>query len=274
MFVGERLRVSVTSTQIFARHAGWRQILVYAMQISSADQLAMILPLPVAAGTREDAVRFIDLSKYPGLFADLDACFPRPPQPAAPRPQSLAAAASPLRVQQVGAFEASFVPSRADFTRLDPRFRIADAIWARLPNYDDWGFAVVQLGPGRQDVHPMALSFPKRFAERLFFPTTHIHDGALRQTAEFNHTLYFQRVAQPRLSGAGSEAASVAAASEPVAQHVELARCQGVVDGAESLARVQLFGSRANEDVWLEDLAPAAAPDRSPGVRALLRRRG
>lgn len=274
MFGGDRLRVNVASTQIFARHAGWRQILVYAMQLSSADEVAMILPLPVAPGTREDAVRFIDLSAYPRLFADLDACFPQPPRPAS-RPQAGPNAnSSRLRVQQVGAFEASFVPTLADFTRLDPRFRLDDAIWRQLPGYADWGFAVVRLGPGRQDVHPLALSFPKRFAERLFFPTVHVHNATLRQAAEFNHTLYFQRVAQPRLSGAASEAATVVAASEPVGARVELARCQGVLDGAEALARVQLSGSRPNEDVWLADAAPAAAPDRTPGVRALLRRRG
>ena len=38
---------------------------------------------------------------------------------------------SMLQVHEVGDYEASYVPTLADFHRLDPRFRMADEIWRR-----------------------------------------------------------------------------------------------------------------------------------------------
>jgi hypothetical protein len=43
--------------------------------------------------------------------------------------------ASKLEVIQVGDFEASFVPTVKDFSRLDERFRLPSAVWD-LPNRD------------------------------------------------------------------------------------------------------------------------------------------
>ncbi len=59
----------------------------------------------------------------------------------------------------MGSFEASFVPTRRDFSRLDQRFRLPDDVWQALLGYDDWGFAVFKLGPMSRltGVHPMAL---------------------------------------------------------------------------------------------------------------------
>lgn len=68
---------SVSSTQIFASADGAaRQFLVYSMVYQAAEDLAMVLPLPVPAGSPEDAVRFIDLHGYPSFFEDLHAGFP------------------------------------------------------------------------------------------------------------------------------------------------------------------------------------------------------
>jgi hypothetical protein len=123
----------VSETSIFARPTRQnRQLLAYGMKVGAAEDLAMILPIPVAAGTREDGVDFINLEKYPNLFADLAHGF---------EPMTLSAGVfgmkgpsrgGTLKVERVGRFVASFVPTVADFGRLDPRFRLPDAVWKRL----------------------------------------------------------------------------------------------------------------------------------------------
>src|SRR5436305_8789550 len=132
---------SVTNTNIFARSVEkGRQLLAYSMNFSAKDDVAMILPLPVPGGVAEDAVRFIDLKGYKEFFADLKRGFPEP------RPLSLgvgsrsaptAAEPAPLKVVDVGEFEASFVPAIKDFGRLDARFRLPDKAWDSLPAYRD-----------------------------------------------------------------------------------------------------------------------------------------
>lgn len=185
----------VGGTRIFARReADGRQLLVYAMSLAAAEDLAMVLPLPVGPG----GLKFLDLSGQPDFFTRLDAAFPSavaagrggPPQPA------------PLPVERVGAFEASFVPGLADFARLDPRFRLDPAIWRQL-GVADRSFAVFQLA-GRsswwrsptREVHPMGLRFDTP-GPGLFFPTLHVHDGAAHPTAAFDHTLYVQAAGRP-----------------------------------------------------------------------------
>ena len=101
-------------------------------------------------------------------------------------------AAAPLEVVRVGNFEASFVPTMKDFSRLNDRFRISDSAWKKLPGYKDFGFAVFKLKSGEVKVHPMAFSFPRRDTKSVFFPTVHIHDGEVHSKAEFDHTLYCQ----------------------------------------------------------------------------------
>src|SRR5262249_40497355 len=161
-----------------------RQFLVYSMTYAAAADLAMVLPLPVPPNPAEDAVRFINLERYPAFFEDLRHGFPvietkglwLGPRPAA------SSSAPKLRVHEVGSFEASFVPRIVDFDRLDERFRIPRDVWDRLPAYHDDGFAVFKLkgsrsgrpagllrrlfggappaGPATpRQVHPMALAF-------------------------------------------------------------------------------------------------------------------
>jgi len=89
-------------------------------------------------------VRFVDLEGYPRFFDDVRLAFP--PRLAmvgrSPGGSALGVQASTLEVHDVGEFEASFVPTQADFERLDARFRLDPAVWAQLPQYADWGFAV------------------------------------------------------------------------------------------------------------------------------------
>ncbi len=257
----------VSSTSIFARElAGGRQLLVYSMNFDADEELAMILPLPVPPGVDERAVEFIDLEGYARFFRDLERAFPpavvalgrgRGPLAAAPK--------SPprLTVHRVGRFEASFVPTRADFERLDPRFQLAPDVWDSLPQYRDYGFAVFKLRPSRrplgrlfkrlrrQTAHPMAFSFPRRAPSTMFFPTVHVHDGTAPARADFDHTLYCQP--GPAIAATVGWERSTAA----VGAFVDDRRARGVVDPAARCFRALLHGSRANRDVTLtppEDL--------------------
>ena len=206
-----RTVASVSSTSIFARALeGDRQLLVYGMTVELAEDVAMILPIPIALGAPEDAVTFVDLSACPGFFAELGRLFPQPI--AAPAPAFGMARMAPqsmLVVHDVGDFEASFVPTPGDFSRLDARFRLPHDVWEQLPSYRDWGFCVFKLktrhrpsgflglfkgkaASETRTVHPMAFEFPRRDPSTLFFPTVHVHDGAVHPTAEFDHELYAQ----------------------------------------------------------------------------------
>lgn len=188
---------SVSNTNIFARSSKeGRQFLVYSMTIESKEDLAMILPIPVPSGSPDDAVKFIDLKGYRNFFKDMLAGFPVPPPPApAGRSKSDNAkvdAPKTLPVVEVGEFEASFVPSVRDFSRLDERFRLPDSTWDQLPLYREYGFAVFKLKQGAKTIHPMAFDFPRANPKKIFFPTVHIHDGKVHPKAAFNHTLYCQ----------------------------------------------------------------------------------
>ena len=203
----------VGGTRIFARPLDdGRQALAYAMRVAQDQELAMILPLPTPIGAAEDAVELVDLSGAADLFDQLELMFPATMTMAfaagmrGPAPQS-------LKVHQVGAFNASFVPAVADFARLDPSFRLPPRVWDQLPQYADHGFCVFALRPaaggerpgligrmlGRgsaqapaRDVHPMGFVFPRRDPDQVFFPTLHVHDGEVHATAGFDHTLYLQ----------------------------------------------------------------------------------
>src|SRR4051812_41308571 len=114
-------RVHVSATSIFARMDGAEQVLVYSMKLSVAGEVAMILPVPVAPGAGEDALRFVNMEKRPRFFDSLRQLFDIA-QPLARkgglRLGLLPVARPRLVVHEVGAFVASYVPSRDDFDRL------------------------------------------------------------------------------------------------------------------------------------------------------------
>jgi hypothetical protein len=78
--------------------------------------------------------------------------------------------------------------------RLDARFQLPREVWNALPAYADWGFCVFKLKKQvtPRTMHPMAFEFPRRDPRSLFFPTVHIHDGRVHETATFDHVLYCQ----------------------------------------------------------------------------------
>jgi hypothetical protein len=236
----------VADTNIFARASKeGRQYLVYSMRLDAAEDLAMILPIPVPPKSAENAVKFINLEKYSEFFADLRRGFPTPPPPKSVDRGSIKSAAkkSTLEVVNVGSFEASFVPSVADFERLDGRFRLPSGVWDQLPQYRDFGFAVFKLKSGNQKVHPMAFEFPRARPMELFFPMVHIHDGSVKPNARFHHDLFCQRSGGESLL-AWSESPGIASGFMK-----KLDAAQGIIDPDGHCYRRQMYGIHPNEDV-------------------------
>jgi hypothetical protein len=230
----------VSATRIFARRsAPGRQVLVYEMTLAVSQAVAMLLPIPVPPGSSDDAVQFLSLERYRQFFRCLENAFPRGAT------MSLQSSRSPperqmLAVHTVGAFEASFVPSPADFERLDERFRLPAGVVDAVPAYGDWGFAVFQLATSEGDVrvHPMAFEFPTRHADALFFPTLHVHDGVVHRRAEFDHTLYSQGIE-----------ASYGRWSQPLRMHM-LDCPPGLIDPDAPAHRTDVHGESDNSDRW------------------------
>jgi hypothetical protein len=239
----------VADTNIFARGSSeGRQFLVYSMLISAGEDLAMILPIPVPLMSKEDSVRFINLEKYPEFFRDLHSGFP-PKVTAAPagRTKSFAVKKAPLKVVDVGSFEASFVPTIKDFDRLDERFRLPADVWFNLPQYKDYGFVVFKLRKGtEQRVHPMAFEFPRAKPHQLFFPTVHIHDGKVHRQARFDHTLYCQSGPDEDLQIVHWEESP-----QPAGMFMKMNKAQGLIDEARHCYRRGLHGSFKNEDQFV-----------------------
>ena len=256
----------VGGTKIFARGLpDGRQTLAYAMNVQLDEELAMILPLPVAPSPTEDAVSFIDLDGEAELFEQLGAAFPPITFQAARLDLSQSNAPKPrLAVLEVGQYEASFVPTAAEFARLDARFRLPPGFIAALPAYADYGFAVFRLKPQRgllgskrQSVHPMALSFPRRDPQALFFPTVHVHDGKVAPKATFDHALYCQA------DGVLGATLGWTRATAPLGQHVRGARSRELIDVAAGGFAQSLWGELSNADVWLRAPAGVAPSDLS-----------
>jgi len=253
--------MAVSKTRIFARPvAEGRQVLVYSMSFQADSELAMILPLPVPAGSPEDALRFVSLEGYDEFFDDMKKAFPIPLPQAAFAVDAFPASA-PIRkmlvVQDVGDFEASFVPTLADFDRLDPRFKLSGDVWAQLPQYADWGFAVFKLkgeSGKKKDVHPMAFEFPRRDPSTLFFPTVHVHDGEVHDEAVFDHVLY----CQPDPVTAATFAWQCSGGH--IRHYMNVDECHGLIDPDAYCYRKEIKFSRPNRD---QVLTPPACSDPS-----------
>ncbi len=244
----------VSGTKIFARNAGnGRQYLVYEMKFEAKTDLAMILPLPVPARSMEGDVRFIDLSGYDRFFVDMKAGFPESIHWMDLSASAFVGAVRPtLSVVEVGCFEASFVPTVNDFERLDARFRLPSETWSTsLPQYEDWGFAVFKLKPGRRKVHPMAFDFPRRRPDLMFFPTLHIHDGEVHEVADFDHMVYMQPPPSSATAPGDWRQSSLIASA-----FMDIKKAQSLVDAGEYVYRCQMNGRLKNRDIWVQDNSP------------------
>ena len=237
-------KLHVSATNIFARMvAPGVQALAYAMNLDSPREVAMILPLPIRPNAGENAVRFIDLQRHPRMFEDFAMLFD-PVEPIT-RGGSFALEARPtLAVYDIGSFIASYVPTRFDFDRLDPRFQLPRVLFDAVPHYKDYSFAVFQLKSGRHTTHPMAFTFPSRELEQLYFPTVHLHDGRYHGRASFDHALYYQH---PRVRQVGgSHEADQVAELMPQLDYAQL------VDIQRPLLRRTLRGKLPNHDTWIK----------------------
>ncbi len=242
----------VSDTSIFARGLGDRQLLVYSMAYQAKSSLAMVLPLPYLSGSGEGSVQFINLEDCPDFFGELRSGFETRHEDdiggvLSDLDGDTETVVRKLRVHEVGGFEASFVPRPGDFGRLDERFRLPAEIWTELGQYRDWGFAVFKLSETRgAKVHPMALSFPRRDTQRLFFPTLHLHHRRLEAAAEFDHTLYLQ--ADPPLHWHLSEWSDSMKRAREFVRCPEAAR---LLDLDFPCWQVHVDGIRENRDTWV-----------------------
>lgn len=241
----------VTDTRIFARlNKVGEQVVIYQMALNAPQDVAMVLPIPVKEGASEGAVKFYDLSKYATVFEDLGRLFPMPAMAGDPfGAVAVAAADYELEVVSVGAYDASFVPTIADFQRLDQRFRLPEDVWAKLPGYADFGFAVFKLKRGNSEVHPMAFTFPSAVTGTVFFPTLHIHDGEVHAKEEFDHTLYLQGTAANLARGGWHESPGLAVTKVSCGlthgmirpeMHVYQQRMRGTFDNGDVVVKMRV----------------------------------
>jgi hypothetical protein len=201
---------SVSATHIFVRRdlRNNRNVTIYQMEASLMGDNAMILPVP---GTD---VEFVNLEGYPEFFKDMDSLFPQKLTRLA-KSLSRSGGTKTLEVHDVGQYIASYVPSMNDWDRIDPVFKLADNCWEELPDYSTFGFVVFQLKSknhgrdyseeyagivppsrkrlqlGVEKFHPMAYTYTP-IDNRIFFPTTHVHDGEVEKVSNYDHKLYYQ----------------------------------------------------------------------------------
>lgn len=260
----------VEGTRIFARHSEKsKQFLVYSMAYEADQDIAMILPLPVASHDEDAAIRFISLDGYPDFFDDMLAGFPEL-MPELPRSLGRSAP-EPLKVYEVGDYNASFIPTLDDFDRLDPQFKLSRQVWDRLPEYQSYGFAVFKLRAPDHDKeqymsatednpyadrwsrlppsrlkrpHPMAFEFVTRFPDQLFFPTIHIHDGQVHKEADFDHHLYYQSDVCFKVPTFTRVVESRGIASK----FIDVAKTRGLVDGRQRCNAIVMSGRFPNQD--------------------------
>lgn len=211
----------------------------------------MVLPIPVRAGVPENDVQFVNLKEYADFFKDLQKGFPVPVASKSRSKSAVTTApAAALEVYDVGDFEASFVPTVKDFARLDKRFQLPEGTWEKLPQYKNYGFAVFKLKAGAKTVHPMAFSFSRADASKLFFPTVHIHDGEVHKKAEFDHVLYVQPRTNQSLELRGWEESE-----SPAGNFVDQKKAKGLVAANEHCYRKAMHGMLANADTWVAGIS-------------------
>lgn len=210
------------------------------MRLDAEEDLAMILPIPVIPESSEEVIKFLDFSAYPGFFEDIEKNFPLPQNFGDPFGE--VSRSGGLKVKRVGSFDASFVPTVADFSRLDERFKLSADVWQKLPPYAEYGFVVFKLRKGSAQIHPMGFAFPTRDRSHITFPTVHIHDGKVHKNAGFDHSLYCQ--------SPSTEIATTWTESAHLAQYsVKCSKASGAVRPKQHIYKKELKGELKNEDV-------------------------
>ena len=260
--------ISVNNTQIFARRDGnGNQLLAYQMSYESQVENAMILPVPVRQPVQDSDLRFIDVKEYDDFFRDLDKGFPHKPRSGGigcGMPET-ASRKDSLQVFQVGNYVASFVPTLADFSRLDDQFKLPQSTWEKVPEYSAYGFAVFQLAAGSLKPHPMAFEF-KTDRDDLYFPTVHIHDGEIHPREHFDHVLYLQhagfdsRVSAYRNSDVLDAATNLIRSARKAQEFCDPAKTNGLIQGDLLVHRQWLRGQLPNEDTFVTTVGHPTKP--------------
>ncbi len=121
-----------------------------------------------------------------------------------------------------------------------------------VPLYHDYGFAVFQLDASQsrgatQVIQPMAMRFPTRAPDRLFFPTVHVHDGSFAPKARFDHALYYQT---PRAEGV--EPQPYGLGGDEISWMNPTRDYEGRVATTQPVVRRKLRGRRPNQDTWID----------------------
>jgi hypothetical protein len=224
------------------------------MNYESREQNAMILPLPVKQPANDKSLNFIDLKNYNTFFDELADGFPfhSPPSIGCSAPFD-AASRHGLEVFEVGNYIASFVPTMSDFDRLDSKFTLPNEIWAKIPGYENFGFAVFQLAAGSLKPHPMAFEFQTE-NDKIFFPTIHIHDGEIHKSEEFDHILYMQhagldsKVYGYQNSHVEDESTGLIRSKYLASRFCNVDKAAGLIDGDLLLHRKIIRGELPNTD--------------------------
>lgn len=171
---------SVNNTQLFVARSknGKRQFTVYANTVHTPlrnNMMVLAVPNPTT-------VKFHDLSSYTDLFKDLENSFPK--ARSAMLSYSLEAGSTKyekrIKVEQVGSYNASIVPSVADLKNLDPEYfyvdsKLIDFMEHTYGSYVNIGFVVCGLRQGNHEYHPFAYSHDIHHSNKLFIPTKHYH---------------------------------------------------------------------------------------------------
>ena len=260
--------ISVDNTKIFARLSGkGTQFLAYQMDYKSNEPNAMVLPIPIRQPAAPDFLRFIDLKNYGEFFDDLANGFPWESRggigcSAEFADKSVAAA---LQVFEVGNYIASFVPTLSDFDRLDSQFKLPDETWAKIPGYENFGFAVFQLAAGSLKPHPMAFEFQTSNGG-LFFPTVHIHDGEVHDAEHFDHALYMQhagldsKVQGYRNSNIEDKSTGLVRSKHAASQFCNVDAAPGMIEADLLVHRKILRGELPNTDTAISPLGDPVTP--------------
>ena len=109
----------------------------------------------------------------------------------------------------------------------------------------------------------MAFEFPRRDADRLLFPTVHVHDGQFHPTAEFDHALYCQ-VKSSELSAWKSSLAWLGwrgpsrmsgwkRSGAPAHSFLDVSKANGVIKPELYCYKKDIRGSQKNEDILVPD---------------------
>jgi hypothetical protein len=236
---------AVAEIRLFARSGeGGRQFLGYDLRVDAPESCALLLPLPVPPKTLPEDVSFLDFSKYPQFFADLESGFPAPPVKPKPPGSNDPPDVLNSRDLELTDFEAQYLPTASHLERLDAAYRPPPEVLLQLPQYADFGFAVIRIRRGRQQLRPVMLDFPRRDPRHLFFPTLQVLDGRYRDSVRFDHALY----AQPS-NRDDSAVVKWYESRQPADFFVRTAKVQGAVAPDSHVHVRRLVGPQKNVDI-------------------------